>query len=357
MDNPISTGHFSIKKIRHFFTFLLAAIPIAVIFGYFYFHLVFGIFLIFLLFMVHPETPVPLLARPWVLLGGTGFVAALFFPCFSLALLISHFYPPLPYNRFWPVLHKLWTEWFILISASAAVLWAIVRSIREVSWILQEIRQVDNLPGSKARSVTPGLAEMSGTARSLDAEGSGIHPLLRLIEADRLSRTRVAGVPFYLEDETGRILVDPGKAQPGSAWAFILGFRCHDIILTRHRIAGSWFSPSIRELRPGDPVYIVGSVQLREDSPQDARGPEALVIRPLVEERQDFFWKIFHRYLSDEHPFSHRFQHVFFLSDTVEITARKLLIRHLVASLIIALVWIVPALWVLINHWIRYPGL
>jgi hypothetical protein len=118
----------------------------------------------------------------------------------------------------------------------------------DVPWRLKQIRQVRALPRSKARSAAIGLSEFEGTAR---AEGGGI-----VISPEREGRAAA----FYLEDESGRIRVEPQEA-----------------VLRVPSVT----SPSLQlnevegGIRDGDRVYVIGFAQRR------APDSDELVVRPL----------------------------------------------------------------------------
>jgi E3 ubiquitin ligase len=94
--------------------------------------------------------------------------------------------------------------------------------------VLHEKRLLENLPESKARSVAMGLAEIVGTAQQKDPLLSPITGIpcvyyrYTIEEERRDSRGRSrweviddgrSSAPFYLGDETGRILVEPAGAE------------------------------------------------------------------------------------------------------------------------------------------------
>jgi hypothetical protein len=86
-------------------------------------------------------------------------------------------------------------------------------------------RRVENTPTSKTRSVAMGLAEVQGRARRKYALVSPmgqtpcVYYRLRRYRRDRNNKWRLSGsddsghVPFYLEDDTGRLIVAPDGAR------------------------------------------------------------------------------------------------------------------------------------------------
>ncbi len=85
-------------------------------------------------------------------------------------------------------------------------------------------RRMQNTPTSKTRSLAMGLVEVHGRARRKYALVSPMSQLpcayyrLRRYRRDRNNRWRLSSskdsghVPFYLEDDTGRVLIDPQRA-------------------------------------------------------------------------------------------------------------------------------------------------
>ncbi len=129
-----------------------------------------------------------------------------------------------------------------------------VYSFIDIPWRLKQIRQVRALPRSKARSAAIGLAEFEGVARATEPDGH--------VSKSGQEKAR----PFHLEDETGRILVDPRNA------------------VVRPRSA-SGTSLALNEIeagiRDGDRVYVIGNVQRRDDRSPGEPDPDRLVVRPL----------------------------------------------------------------------------
>jgi len=182
--------------------------------------------------------------------------------------------------------------------------------------MLRNKRLIENIPTSKCRSVAMGFVEVAGRAAGDRTMPSLIgklpcyctHLLIERYEKrGKNSRwvkvhERRDGVPFFVEDNTGRVLVDPAGAEldippeiehgEGSTKA-LLG-----MTLSRFRETGRAASdiPSLfysycssngistagrmrfteRNLAPGDPVYVLGSAEERSGV-QDEH--ERIVIR------------------------------------------------------------------------------
>lgn len=172
-------------------------------------------------------------------------------------------------------------------------------------------RMVENLPTSKVRSAAMGVCELQGTVRPwrdpLKAYYSGLDCVLYqyLVErrrTDSKGRTRWETIheggrraPFYLEDETGRILVDP----QGLRLELDVGFEAHgdNIPAPGMALSEDWrkqsFNPwpslmegtayRVREwlLCPGDPAFILGGIGKNRDFVQDYKARLHQRIREL----------------------------------------------------------------------------
>lgn len=120
--------------------------------------------------------------------------------------------------------------------------------VLDVPWRLKQIRQVRALPRSKARSAAIGLSEFEGTAR---AEGDNT-----VISPEREG----SAAAFYLEDESGRIRLEPQEAA-------VRAPSLSGAALQLNEIEGG--------IRDGDGVYVIGFAQPR------APDSTELVVRPL----------------------------------------------------------------------------
>lgn len=144
------------------------------------------------------------------------------------------------------------------IAGIAAVSIALVY-VRELRWLFLQRQQIRNLATSKARSVALGIAELSGTARKVAAD-----------EESSIIMTSYTPQPFYLEDDTGRILVDPCSSR-----GLVQNVHMSDIM----HLSVSAVALDKDELRDGEPVYVVGTAERREDASVKDVDQDALVVR------------------------------------------------------------------------------
>ena len=137
------------------------------------------------------------------------------------------------------------------------------------------VSQIRNLSTSRARSVAVGLAELSGRATPL-GKASARAPIIRSwLKRTGDGYTQETEVnPFYLDDGTGRILVDARGAKVDEEKQAITT-AMHQVKLTQHQ--GKDGLPEGR-LMPGDPVFVLGTVQINDDPA--SRDDDPVVIKP-----------------------------------------------------------------------------
>lgn len=206
----------------------------------------------------------------------------------------------------------VWVARFDVFVGIAGVVVVLGSTMIDTFWRLRQVRQLENLPTSRAASAARGIAEFAGIARSISAPDK---PILYYENA-------AAPIinPFYLEDDSGRILVDPVGAVFRSGRATSLTGRINEIVLTRRFIPAQINRQMSMELRDGDPVYLIGNVMTAENGER--------VVKPLVEPGvTDPFLRLMLGKTSL--PPARDIQHVFFLSDTDERIAR----RHIVGGI------------------------
>ena len=229
--------------------------------------------------------------------------------------------------------------WDIAIGITGLVV-VVAWLLLDAFWRLRQVRQVENLPTSKARSVALGLVELKGVVRSRDA------PVVRLSwdMFDYLAPKQEI-VPFHLEDATGRVLVDPRGCRVRAGWVTdirsVWGVR--EIVLTRRVKKVDRNDSVTRTLMPGDPVYLIGNAEINPEAPPGAVDSERIVIRPSAAPTWDgSLWRFLFgaiRPLPGKDIFN-----VFFLSDTDEVRARRHILRGLRMVGSIACLWAVLSL-------------
>jgi hypothetical protein len=153
--------------------------------------------------------------------------------------------------------------------------------------------------------------------------------------------------PFFLEDETGRILVDPrGASIRRGIWSATFGQRLCEVVLSRRVVRRAHGVSEQCWLEDGDPVYVVGNVEQNEAAGLRAANGEALVVRRSTQRRPP---TLLERALAADPRLLESFswRDVFFLSDSAEGGARRHMWRGLRHSALLALLAVTASLWLL----------
>ena len=226
-----------------------------------------------------------------------------------------------------------------LIVASAGLLVVALWLYRDALWRFRQAGQVDNLPTSKAGSVALGLVELRGWARS---EGSEHEPIISLNWSmfDYLQPTQKLR-PFYLQDKTGRVLVDPTECRVRAGWVTDLASMggCHEIMLKRRVEKDDGHDSVTRTLMPGDPVYLIGNAEVNPQAAPDAVDSERLVIRPAIQSSWSLsLWRFL--FGKAELAKGRSIFNVFFLADKEEVSAKQLILNGFHTVLAVGGLWL-----------------
>jgi hypothetical protein len=168
--------------------------------------------------------------------------------------------------------------------------------------------QIINIPTSKVHAAALGLTELKGVAREIEDAETRMREIVidgekqttmpkELQDEDTENailfeywekRTERGSVNieirsrFYLEDETGRILIDPRRVWFWNGEVEFFSPSARSIYLenrNENRSVGDKII-KIRRLNPGDEIYVIGSVEELEDVSPMATGSQRLVLRP-----------------------------------------------------------------------------
>jgi hypothetical protein len=226
-----------------------------------------------------------------------------------------------------------------ILGGTCGILLGLLTASSVVPWQLRLARQVKNIPSSTARSAAPGLAEFRGRARGRET--------ILLYRTDGASgNTMQVIAPFDLEDDTGRIRVDPEGAsfRPARSLQFLQRIGAN-IVLTRRDRSGWFGKGERRELRDGDSIYVLGSVEIAESAPADAKAGTTLVIR---RSRRQVPVPLLYRLLNVRARKEQFFYFdVFFLSDLPEQRAYDWIMADLRRTSIAAFLWTAASSWLL----------
>lgn len=190
------------------------------------------------------------------------------------------------------------------------------------------VSQIRNLSTSRVRSAAIGFVELSGTA--VPFRSGAAAPIIRswVEKTGGLHSTKTEIRPFYLDDGTGRILVDAtGASVDADKVAFFVDL--HQVRLRQHVVEDGL--PEGR-LMPGDPVFLVGSVQINDD--RTLKAEEPVVIKP--------------KKFSILHP---NFYDLFFLSAGGEKQQLEALARSVSRGWMGIMLLMLVTAWLAINAW------
>ena len=280
------------------------------------------------------------------------------------------------YTFFW-VIHQYWNELPISFFDHTKILpWAdkgigfcglafiTVCVFTAIPTLRRQVQQIENLPTSKTRSAAIGLAEFIGVARpvedikqrkskiatdELESSLKGLPEDYILISGKRQSKGHEDSFhetiwnTFYLEDETGKILVDPRGVAISKEPGCLFFEQARKIVLTKDRPEVFEDIHVTQTLLPGDPVYLIGSVEINHHAPANATDSERLVVKPSSKVTPD---KLMLRLLlgkSKDEP-GKEIWDIFFLSDTTEAKAKSMLLSKIKQFWMMSLVWFCSSL-------------
>ena len=225
---------------------------------------------------------------------------------FRAPLLFVHDYVVwLPESLFWdkvPEARDLIDMWCGL----CGTIFMAMLFVPEIRWLQRELEQMRNLATAKAGSVALGLAELQGIYVRAGPDAP-------IPEAEP---GREKGLqPFYLKDDSGRILVDPRGAvhKAGEFSGCFIHQPLSEVELTVSAVGMG-------------PVYVVGTVEVNPAAPPDATGSDRLVVRRGTTRRLTRFERLMEwtgRVFSEERR-DHTYVDVFFVGND-ERSARLLL--------------------------------
>lgn len=221
-----------------------------------------------------------------------------------------------------------WELGWAVLTAFAATLFAVRLLLVEAVWRYRQLRRVRMLATSKVRSVALGAAELRG--RAVAAEPG--HPPASPIPLEK---------PFYLEDETGRIKIDPRGAALRAGWFAHLGNRTAELVLEPNA------NSDLRILMPGDPLFVIGDVQSDGDElvikPTEAPHPlRALFLQPKA--AGDLLW-----YRRDSRD-------VFLITNTSERGALRLATRGIIGAALAVAVYLATGAYLFVQNYERFAG-
>ena len=242
--------------------------------------------------------------------------------------------------------------WDILFGA-CGLAYSFVSFSKEGLWRYRQVLAVRDLATTAVAGTAVGLVELTGVARReenpsgpLDSSRTIMSFFWHLLGTEphyqggvMLGSYRNDLHPFYLDDGTGRILVDPVHERVELRRPFIsvlttfFGRRTFEILLTGHVGRPSWIERDYA-LREGDRIYVIGHAEVCKDAPTDAIGPDRLVVRPREQARSG--GESLLQFLIPFGKKASRTPHdVFVISDSGEQKAKGLLRKNFLFSIMV----------------------
>ena len=265
------------------------------------------------------------------------YISGLVTPSRALVQLLHEILPYMPYNIGLTGIEnpRLMAGLDVAVGLAGIVLSILVTYI-DSTWRARQAAQLDLLPTSKARSVAMGLVELQGRARHMSTSTKGA-----VLDYNSRFPGATRKQPFYLEDDTGRILIDPRDSRFRTRWMTGFCGRITETVLKSREQLPDLSTPHVMKLLPGDPVYVIGTAQANPDAPVDAPESERLVVR---RRNSGFFstplWQISQGKIKPEH----RAEDIFFLTDSKEQIARRRIMKGLWQIWAWAFIWIAMSL-------------
>jgi hypothetical protein len=373
------------KSLKKIFTLFL--LPVYAAFGYFapFFLIcgpIVGVVAFFKLAYIDREGPVGyrklaqlLLSLPRGVVVGTLVAAALFAPMRGLAFLISK-YSDINmlqelFNHF--SVNGLIDAWFGLIG----VVFTISAGFYAWSQGLRIKTQIENIPTSKAHAAALGLAEFKGVARAIEDRQMRMTEILvngetrptvpgeiiddgtempilfeRWIKESESQRIIEIRSRFYLEDDSGRILVDPRGVLFWNGKVDFFSPSARSIYLERRFESGSKKVAFVetRQLNPGDQIYLIGSVEEQNDTTPSSFDAQRLVVRPSSVLKST---NLLRRLIlgKGEKTSGSDIYDVFFLTDLKELNAAELLIKGIGNIWLWVAVFVCLSAPLLVEYW------
>jgi len=227
-----------------------------------------------------------------------------------------------------------------------------VYSGRGLAKTFRELRQVFNLPTSKARSAAVGLVELRGVARAGESPKDSQAILTLVIHPQRGDSPQPPTQllhPFYLEDETGRIRVDPRQARIRLGWnANFWEDASQSWIRLTRRVEKSG-GGEVRTLMPGDPVYVIGTAEMDEEAPRQATDAARLVVRPSSR-RLPASW--FSRLMGEKEAKGRDIHDAFLIADTSEVNVPSIILGGARQVALYTAIYLASCGWLV---WTRLP--
>lgn len=222
--------------------------------------------------------------------------------------------------------------------------YAFLSFVQEGLWQYRQVLAVRELATSTVGATAVGLVELSGVVRRKENRDGRIEPghvvmhfYWQIQGTHRMGKTIMLGTydkdmkPFYLDDGTGRILVDPMhegvelRRPIGSVLTTFFGRRSFEILLTKDVRRPTWDQRHYY-LREGDRVHVMGNAEMNEQAPRNAADADRLVVRPRHQARG--FESILQHLVPSRKKPARTPHDIFIIADTSETEAKAILMKN-----------------------------
>lgn len=193
-------------------------------------------------------------------------------PLRSILMAGFSFYPPALlkfnephqyfYDYFIPIFGDLFPYWLDFYWGIYGVIVIFIIGILDSMRRNLLVRQIEILPTSKIHAAAIGLVELKGKA--IPVLNNKTDPIMRSWVEDTGDGYAFRSIanPFYIDDGTGRVLVDPKDCQiEAEEKAFEV--KLHHAVLKNYKSNKNF--PECR-LMPNDEVYVLGNLQINHDA-------------------------------------------------------------------------------------------
>ena len=199
------------------------------------------------------------LSYVWMGVGWGLFVGSMSLLPFFFVVVPAHLVAQMAFHVGFAGAEDLGSIWFAIALLVAALvgLWASVTVASRSFWLWMIGRQIENLPTSKVATAAKGLVELNGTVVAADEAQLlfGTAPGYQDVYEPK---------PFFLEDDSGRVRVQPPDD---------VDYMNARYVLRRKPETG------LVALMHGDRVHVIGYLGRDPGASPDATGPERLVLR------------------------------------------------------------------------------
>ncbi|GJM06208.1 MAG: hypothetical protein DHS20C09_22040 [marine bacterium B5-7] len=203
----------------------------------------------------------------------------------------------------------------------------IIIACEDTFWRIAQHRNIHTMPFSKARSIAMGMVKIKGVVKPLEKYRDKIS-LLQHCKSNESDKSNYEfRLPFFLEDETGKIMIDTEGANfatdtgvhgEQAGFGQYSSLLPHDyigtILLPKHQKKRGVGSTTY-SMQQGDPVYVLGIAQRREP---DRDSNADVIIRPnkglFGHKHHDVFFLTNGMYQQPEKYFYHGLWHAWILT-------------------------------------------